>query len=157
MRGVVINRDDYIALTKGVSEWKARKTETVEEAAAEFNSSSIKRRFFAFRHGAKGSRGLLIREEAIRHLVPRVRAPTLDMGQFNNITQALVFCEQAGTNETHWQTLEGALLFLLKNPDMRVTALISKFLLKTGYSPLPRGPFPADASDPPEAEEKPCS
>ncbi|KAA8492176.1 hypothetical protein FVE85_3614 [Porphyridium purpureum] len=140
-RGVVLSKEEHTELMQDVKLSYGRRFRTLPEAMAfclqhSLNSSH---RFFAFRHGCKGARGLARSKKVFVQVLPRVSSRHIEKMEFSNMTQALVFCEQAGTSDTEWETLEGSIRFLGKNQfhDVDTLSLISKFMIRNAERDLP--------------------
>ncbi|KAA8492161.1 hypothetical protein FVE85_3599 [Porphyridium purpureum] len=87
-------------------------------------------RFFAFRNGKNGTRGYTVSMHIFRAALRQADAPQLEKRAFRTTTQALVFCQQAGTEGTDWQTLEGSVRFMAKHPAFCTPKLVSEFLIR---------------------------
>ncbi|KAA8492178.1 hypothetical protein FVE85_3616 [Porphyridium purpureum] len=133
-RGVVVRPKEHIALIQGVKDSYGRKEETLEKAIRSYQHHSDQswRRFFAFRlGGAEGvSRGIVVTQPTWKLIAKRVESRTLEKVEFNNMTQALVFCEQAGTPGTDWHTLERAIRFLARKPELSTPDMMDKYIMR---------------------------
>ncbi|KAA8492237.1 hypothetical protein FVE85_3675 [Porphyridium purpureum] len=86
---------------------------------------------YAFRNGLNGARGLLMSRHVMQELTrKKVDAPDLETQVFNNTTQALVFCQLAGTRADDWRTLVGSLLWLHSRPLLRPHMMFDHYLMR---------------------------
>ncbi|KAA8492172.1 hypothetical protein FVE85_3610 [Porphyridium purpureum] len=147
-RGVVLRSVVYDAFVKDVKGVEAKSIETLEEAVAFCARSSLEKRdkacsrFFAFRYGLDGARLISTSETVFRSMLKRFRAPARELAEFSNMTQALVFCEQAGTLATDWQTLAGSVRFVARNPSLDQRDMERFYRTQCTRGSLPTGPWP---------------
>ncbi|KAA8492157.1 hypothetical protein FVE85_3595 [Porphyridium purpureum] len=120
----------------------AMPTETLKEAIDFCSGGRGANEFFAFRHGLRGARGIVVKPSVFYRVSMRARARSFEVRVFDNTTQALIFCEQAGTMETDWESMEKAVSFLARNPQLHSPALLEKFVVKRKDASLPSGPLP---------------
>ncbi|KAA8492174.1 hypothetical protein FVE85_3612 [Porphyridium purpureum] len=127
-RGVVMSWEEARELTAGCNRSFKRPKDTLKEAM-EFCLAPHSRactHFFAFRYGCGGARGFTTTQKLLHRSVVRIKSPYIEKKQFNNTTQALIFCEQAGTDDTDWHTLERSIRYLVRNPDPPTLEMVRK-------------------------------
>ncbi|KAA8492159.1 hypothetical protein FVE85_3597 [Porphyridium purpureum] len=141
-RGIVFRKSDHLAFTLNTPNAVARGKATLKEATAYFRTimdyyGPAAPHFFAFRHGASGARGFAQKPD----IFARAEAPMLQRQVFDNASQALVFCEQAGTDGNDWQTLEDSVLYMARN-ELLPSALWSQYHIWSAEIALASGPLP---------------
>ncbi|KAA8492175.1 hypothetical protein FVE85_3613 [Porphyridium purpureum] len=99
--------------------------------------------FFAFRYGRDGARGIATKHYIFDGILPRIEKPTLEAFQFNNATQALVFCQQAGSVDTHWQTMASSVRFLANNLNLNVPERYHRLWVNAVDADFESGPVPS--------------
>ncbi|KAA8492167.1 hypothetical protein FVE85_3605 [Porphyridium purpureum] len=146
-RGVVAKKDVCESLTRHVPSADMKMTQTLRQAM-DYVQSFLKRatpNFFAFRYGIDGARGFTTDRYVYLDLVERIEQPHCDAEffekyQFNNMTQALLFCEQAGTEKKHWQTLEHSIRYFAKHSSLDIVNMMDRYLVRAGEDDLNYGP-----------------
>ncbi|KAA8492173.1 hypothetical protein FVE85_3611 [Porphyridium purpureum] len=133
-RGIVLHKKHYVALMEMARRAEGRSVSTLEKAmefclATEPNEKACTR-FFAFRNGLQGARGIALDKQELKSLVARVRTPWLEIFKFNNMTQALVFCEQAAIKDSDWSSLEDSVRYLSRRPSRSTLTLIAEFVVR---------------------------
>ncbi|KAA8492236.1 hypothetical protein FVE85_3674 [Porphyridium purpureum] len=99
---------------------------------------------YAFRHGFQEARGIAMSERVFEDVLLRVEVPTIQTQVFETTTQALIFCEQAGTPLEDWRTLEDSVLLLGSQfPVYRVPEMFRNYIMRHAYDRIPKGPAPA--------------
>ncbi|KAA8492169.1 hypothetical protein FVE85_3607 [Porphyridium purpureum] len=162
-RGVVLSESEYKALTLNVEDSHGKAFPRMKDAIRFALRHDEKKyqyhgRFLAFRHGLYGARGYLFLDRAYTNILPRIQSPDIEMYRFDNTTQALLFCEQAGTPDTDWHTLASAIRWMAKYPSLRAPHLMWKYLMRHGKrrERIPSGPL-ADGSFPERPQEDDAS
>ncbi|KAA8492162.1 hypothetical protein FVE85_3600 [Porphyridium purpureum] len=140
-RGVVLTFKDFESLSKGVRRPDARRVDTLDVAVALLSENIVKRRFLAFRHGLNGARGIFFHDQHAMLLLSDYEAPKMEKYRFNNMTQALVFCEQAESGAKDWQTLENSIRFLARYPALRIPSMNFHYVVRSPRKPAPCVPY----------------
>ncbi|KAA8492158.1 hypothetical protein FVE85_3596 [Porphyridium purpureum] len=146
-RGIVFRSSEYRRLVDGVPGAMGRPKATIREAILLFQTvcdylGHVQTPFYAFRCGVGGTRGFAFTPQ----LVNRADAPSLQTQEFSNATQALVYCEQAGTSGTDWLSLERSVLYLMNNQRLDTPTMMSQYYVHQETGALPSGP-PSLAGD----------
>ncbi|KAA8492156.1 hypothetical protein FVE85_3594 [Porphyridium purpureum] len=144
-RGIVLRHDDYVNLMRGAMSAKGQSFRLAFDKAKEYCMSGRgggAQRFYAFRYGLHGARGIAVRKPDFQHATKRANSPALQKEVFATATQAIVYCEQAGTPLTDSKDLRASLRFLTQNRNLRVSSLWSRYLIHGDMKGLsPSGPL----------------
>ncbi|KAA8492154.1 hypothetical protein FVE85_3592 [Porphyridium purpureum] len=159
-RGVVLKKEDYKELLRGAKVAKGRKEETLTEALAFCRRRKPRGSltFHAFRYGKNGARGIVLAPDTLEKIERRVGSPFFQTQRFQTATQAIIFCQQAGTSSVDWRKPGRAIRYLADNPSLDVPSLWSDFLVKSWRRPtLSCGPLPVHRTAPPVRAHPPDS
>ncbi|KAA8492170.1 hypothetical protein FVE85_3608 [Porphyridium purpureum] len=139
-RGIVLDEEEFMTLAGGIERPEAERFHSLKDAiqfCSLYTEKSV-RRFFAFRHGLDGARGLSVDKKIFQALIQRFDSPTCEKLEFSNMVQPLVFCLQAGTYGTDWHTLEDSVIYIAKE-RLKTPALVCKFSFWSAEAPLRTG------------------
>ncbi|KAA8492164.1 hypothetical protein FVE85_3602 [Porphyridium purpureum] len=146
-RGVVVREGEFRCLLRRDSENYGRTTKTLKQAIGFCLAPGTRAdryrepaHYIGFRGGADGARGVIVSGNVAKGVLERVSAPTLQKLAFSNMTQALLFCEQADTRGTEWQGLTSSVRFLARNPRLSTPRLIDHFLIRSVHARFPQDP-----------------
>ncbi|KAA8492153.1 hypothetical protein FVE85_3591 [Porphyridium purpureum] len=156
-RGVLLKEDEYQLMLKGeknpIASIKTRLTQAIDFCRTPKGGGCLT--WYAFRHGKKGARGFVKTKENLEIIKERVDGPMLETHLFANATQAIVFCQQAGTSSKDWKKFGKSINFLSQNKDLSVPIMWSEFWVKNAERGAIRtGPIPLSNPSLMEALEK---
>ncbi|KAA8492160.1 hypothetical protein FVE85_3598 [Porphyridium purpureum] len=142
-RGIVMTAPECESLTSGTSGAVVETRSDVKQAALYLRAAvnaAQESMFYGFRYGLNGSRGYTISPDVFKALLERVNGPEIERKVFKNTTQALVFCEQAGTTGEDWHKLETAALYLQRNPFLSTPSMMAAYFVPSPDAELWSGP-----------------